>query len=247
VTALTQSPGNSGRDKDLLAKLLAYNDIGPDVRHFVFEALAVEKLDFEPGQFVSLSDEVEGKKVTRAYSVASPPNGNHFELCLNRVNLGTFSPHLFSLKPGGTIPMKGPFGSFTLRHPILDSMFVATGTGIAPFRSMLLDSRIWEAAPDRKHKLILGVRHEDGVLYREEFEALEREHPGFQFLPVVSRPGDQWTGRTGRVQPHLLEAIGGRRDVQVYVCGFKEMVNDVRQRLKALGFDRKSVVYEKYD
>ena len=100
---------------------------------------------FKPGQFVSLSDEVAGRKVTRAYSIASAPDGNRFELCLNRVNLGTFSPHLFALRPGGEIPMSGPLGTFTLRDPIRDSLFVATGTGVAPFRSMLLDPRIWDA------------------------------------------------------------------------------------------------------
>jgi ferredoxin-NADP reductase len=140
------------------------------VRHFVFEAIGVDKLRFQPGQFVSLSDEVEGRKVTRAYSIASAPDGNRFDLCLNRVNLGTFSPHLFALRPGGEIPMTPPLGTFTLRDPIRDSLFVATGTGVAPFRSMLLDSRIWDAG--KHYTLILGVRFEEGVLYSREFHAL---------------------------------------------------------------------------
>ncbi|HFB97840.1 MAG TPA: oxidoreductase, partial [Bryobacterales bacterium] len=206
------------------ARLLEFRDIAPEVRHFVFEVDEVERFDFRPGQFVSLSDEVGGRKVTRAYSLASPPNGNRFELCLNRVKLGAFSPHLFSLRPGGTVPMKGPYGSFTLREPIRDAVFVATGTGVAPFRSMLLDGRLWGA--DKDYALILGVRHPDAILYREEFEALEREHPNFRFVPVVSRPDAEWRGRTGYVQDHVLEAVGGRRDIDVYVCGLKEMVNE---------------------
>jgi CDP-4-dehydro-6-deoxyglucose reductase len=188
---------------------------------------------------------VRGRKITRAYSVASPQQGNRFELCLNRVDLGAFSPYLFSLKPGETIPMKGPLGTFTLREPVRDSVFVATGTGIAPFRSMFLDRRIWDAG--KQYTLILGVRFEDGILYKEEFEELEREHPNFRFWPVVSRPGPGWKGRNGYVQPHVVEAVGERRDVHVYICGLKEMVNDVRQRLKDLGFDRKNLIYEKYD
>jgi CDP-4-dehydro-6-deoxyglucose reductase len=229
----------------LQARLLEYRDIGPEVRHFVFEVPGVERLEFTPGQFVSLSDEVNGKTVTRAYSLASAPGGNRFELCLNRVNLGTFSPHLFSLSPGGTLPMKPPLGTFTLREPVSDSVFVATGTGVAPFRAMLRDARILEAG--KRYTLILGVRYEDGVLYREEFEALERGLPSFRFWPVVSRPGEHWTGRRGHVQPYALEAIGERRDIDVYVCGLKEMVNEVRSTLKGLGFDKTRVVYEKYD
>jgi len=227
------------------AKLLGYKDIAPEVRHFVFEVEGAERFDFRPGQFVSLTDEIGGRKVTRAYSLASPPNGNRFELCLNRVKLGAFSPHLFSLEPGGTVPMKGPYGSFTLREPIRDAVFVATGTGVAPFRSMLLDERLWEAGKD--YTLILGVRYPDGILYREEFEALEKERPNFHFWPVVSRPDAAWTGRTGYVQDHVLEAVGGRRDIDVYVCGLKEMVNAVRRLLLDHGFDKKQIVYEKYD
>jgi len=172
----------------------------------LFEVPEVEKLDFEPGQFVSLSDEVGGKKVTRAYSLASAPHRNQFELCLNRVNLGTFSPHLFSLQQGEMLPMKGPLGSFKLRKPLKDSVFVATGTGVAPFRSFFQDPRMWSEPHD--YTLLLGVRSEDGVLYQEEFEALAEKFPNFRFLPVISRPGDSWTGRRGYVQSHVLEAIG---------------------------------------
>ena len=94
-----------------------------------FEVPGIDKLEFEPGQFVSLSDEVDGRPVTRAYSLASAPDGNRFELCLNRVNLGSFSPHLFALRRGGTVSMRQPIGTFTLRDPLSDSVFVATGTG----------------------------------------------------------------------------------------------------------------------
>ena len=215
------------------------------MRHFVFEAVGVERLEFRPGQFVSLSDEVDGREVTRAYSIASAPDGNRFELCLNRVKLGTFSPHLFDLAPGGQIPMKGPLGTFTLREPIRDSVFVATGTGIAPFRSMLLDSRLWAAG--KQYTLILGVRFEDGVLYEEEFETLASQHDHFRFWPIVSRPGPYWKGRKGYVQPHVLEAVDGLRDLDVYICGLKEMVNEVRKTLLKLGFERKRLIYEKYD
>ena len=80
-----------------------------------------------------------------------------------------------------------------------------------------------------------------------EFEELARKHPNFQFWPTLSRPETEWRGRVGHVQEHLFEAIGERRDVNVFVCGLKAMVDDVRSRLKAEGFDRKRIVYEKYD
>ncbi len=205
----------------------------------------MERFDFVPGQFVSLTDEVGGIKVTRAYSLASAPNRNRFELCLNRVNLGRFSPHLFALRPGRCVPMTGPFGSFRLRDPVSDSVFVATGTGIAPFRSMLSDAAAWRAG--KQFTLILGVRYEDGILYEEEFRAMERAHSGFRFWPVVSRPGPAWKGRTGHVQAHVPEAVGSRRDLDVYICGLRRMVDEVRALLKQIGFDPKRLIYEKYD
>jgi CDP-4-dehydro-6-deoxyglucose reductase len=141
--------------------------------------------------------------------------------------------------------MKGPLGSFTLKKPLNDSIFVATGTGIAPFRSMLKDARIWESG---KHcTLVLGVRYVEGILYREEFEALARQQPTFDFRPVVSRPGPDWAGRTGHVQPHVLDIVGDRRDVDIYICGLKEMVNSVKSSLRELGFHKKQLIFEKYD
>jgi CDP-4-dehydro-6-deoxyglucose reductase len=227
------------------ARLVGWRDIGPEVRHFLFEIPEVERFEFLPGQFVSLSEALNGKKVTRAYSIASPPAGNRFELSLNRVKEGVFSPHLFELEPGDRVRIKGPYGGFTLRPAGGDAVFVATGTGIAPFRSML-----WSRLPadaERRYTLLFGCRYESALLYREEFERFEREHPNFRFLPTISRPGEDWAGRRGRVQPHLEEALAGRRDVDVYICGLKEMVNDVRARLAQMGFDRKQVLYERYN
>ena len=69
----------------------------------------------------------------------------------------------------------------------------------------------------------------------------------FRFWPAVSRPGPFWNGYRGYVQPYVLEAVGDRRDLDVYICGLKEMVNEVRGTLLELGFDRKRLIYEKYD
>jgi NAD(P)H-flavin reductase len=91
------------------------------------------------------------------------------------------------------------------------------------------------------------VRHESHLLYREDFEQMAREYPQFHFWPTLTQPGPDWTGRAGRVQRHLVEAIGGRSDIDIYLCGLQPMVDDVRQILKAMGFDRKQIRYEKYD
>ena len=229
----------------MIARLIEFREIAPNTRHFVFETPEVEELYFVPGQFVSFTESLQGKKITRPYSIASPPDGNRFEICLNLVEDGFFSPYLFGMKPGDTLEMSAPLGYFVLRNPGKDAIFVATGTGIAPFRSML---HAYLGQGDQKElTLVFGVRYEQGLLYRNEFERLEKDHANFRFRPTLSRPGPDWKGRTGHVQSHLLEAIGDRRDLDVYICGLKLMVDDVRAILKGLGFDRKQIIFEKYD
>jgi CDP-4-dehydro-6-deoxyglucose reductase, E3 len=219
------------------------------VRHFEFEVPDTADFHFIPGQFVSVIDREDAKEITRAYSIASPRNENRFALCLNRVPDGIVSPYLFELQPGDEIEIQEPLGYFTLRHPGHRAVFVATGTGIAPFRSILLDHL---PRTEPHVTLLFGVRYEGGLLYYDEFRRLEQEHSTFKFLPTVTRPSETWTGRTGRVQSHLDEALDlksyeEKSTVDVYICGLKEMVDDVRRELKARGFDRKQIIYEKYD
>ncbi len=238
------------------AKLIEWSELAPGVRHFVFEAVDVSRLEFIPGQFVSFSDTVHGKQITRAYSIASAPaGGNRFELCLNIVQDGAFTPHLFSLAPGALVNMPPPLGTFTLPAARRDALLIATGTGIAPFRSMLKaqlkTAQAGATSTGEKDAysftLLFGVRHESHLFYRAEFEEMARLHPNFRFWPTLTQPGPDWTGRSGRVQAHLEEALRGRRDLDVLLCGLKPMVDDVRRILKESGFDRKQIRYEKYD
>ena len=229
----------------MTARLLESREIAPAVRHLVFDVPDRESIAFKAGQFVSLHAKTHGQDITRAYSIASPPDGNRFELCLNLVNEGHLSPYLFRMQPGDTIEMQGPLGAFGFREPTNDSILVATGTGIAPFRGMLRSKLLTDVT--HEFTLIFGVRFEYGILYRLEFQELTRKHPNFRFWPTLNRPEAAWTGRRGRVASHLIEAIGERRDIDVYVCGLKAMVDDVRKLLKEKGFERKQIIYEKYD
>lgn len=242
--------GNGGRGRtDFVlqhqAVLLESREIAPDTRHFVFAVDGVDRFPFVPGQFVSFTEQFEGKAITRAYSIASLPDGNRFELCVNEVQGGRFSPYLFRMKPGERVPMKGPVGTFTLRDPERDALFVATGTGIAPMRGLV--QQALAAGSSAKYQLLFGVRYEHSLLYGDELAALAEAHANFEFAPTLTRPSETWQGRTGRVQQHLDDLLGDRRDLDIYICGLKEMVNSVREELKARGFDRKQIIVEKYD
>ncbi len=229
--------------------MVEWKELAPEVHQLDFEIPGADEFKFTPGQFISVVDQVNGKEKTRAYSIASPRHGNRFSLCLNRVPDGSISNMMFRLNAGDDVLIHEPLGYFTLRHPGRRIVFVATGTGIAPFRSILQD----HMPRTQPHIcLLFGTRHETGLLYRDEMEQLERQYSSFRYLPSLTRPTDNWTGRSGRVQAHLDEAIALRtpedRDkTDVYICGLKEMVDEVRAELKKRGFDRKQIIYEKYD
>jgi ferredoxin-NADP reductase len=224
-------------------------------KHLELEVNGVTRFGFVPGQWLSVkANTPDGEEMTRAYSIASPPSANgHVAFCLNRVQDGFMSNYLCSLGQDAKIAFQGPFGDFILRPPLRDTVFIATGTGIAPFRSMLH----WLLAPSdlpktdrhqgRQFWLLFGARREQDIYYREEFERLAAEHANFHFLPTLSRAEDSWKGLRGYVQQHLGEIVGMRTDMHAYICGLDKMVKANRELLKSLGWDRTSIRYEKYD
>jgi ferredoxin-NADP reductase len=226
------------------AKLLETRDLAPGVRHFWFQVPEVDQFTFVPGQFISLKKHLNGIDYTRAYSLASPPDGNCFELCLNLVPEGAFSRYLFSIAPGEEMEIQPPLGYFTLRRLDRDALLIATGTGIAPFRSMLRTS-LHEITGHVA--LLFGTRYEENILYRSEWADLARRYRHFEFHATLTRAPESWNGLTGHVQTHLDTFLQGRTDLDVYLCGLKQMVDDVRRVLKQKGFDRKQIIYEKYD
>lgn len=219
-------------------------------KHLLFVMANVQRFGFVPGQWLSLKHtKADGEEITRAYSIASPPAENaRFALCLNRVQDGWMSNFICDMKDGDEISCQGPFGDFILRPPLRDTIFIATGTGIAPFRSMLH----WLLADPERHQgkqlwLVFGSRTEKDIYYHQEFLRLASEHENFHYLPTLSRGGTEWQGLRGYVQEHVPGFARGRTDAHAYICGLDKMVKANRELLKSLGWDRKAILYEKYD
>lgn len=222
--------------------------MGADLKHFKLAFAPGTVFDFDAGQFanVILPGPEAGKTIKRAYSIASPPfwKGS-IDLCLKLVKGGYATTYFWGLKEGDNVQIQGPLGRFTPRHPLPKTLiYVSTGTGIAPFRSMIQDllakgvpNEIWN---------IFGNRYEDEILYKDEFEFLARKHPNFKNVFTVSRP-KTWTGEREYVQVMLKKYIPDAQDKHLYICGLTNMIQAVEAAALEIGFQKQQILYEKYD
>jgi ferredoxin-NADP reductase len=229
--------------------------------HLEFSIPELESFDFQPGQFVSfVAADDRGKHQMRAYSLASAPRGACFDVCVNRVEGGFFSNLLCDLEPGQEVEFHGPHGMFVLRSPLTDSILIATGTGIAPLRGFaewLFPETGEDRSEARQIWLVYGTRHASELYYSEYFEQLAAKYANFHYVKTLSHAGEDWSGARGYVQDHVERIVrergagampaGAAFDIHAYICGLNEMVSASRERLKALGWERKQIVFERYD
>lgn len=224
----------------------------PNVRRFWLETPDAPRPDFRAGQFITFDLPVGEKRLQRwrSYSIASAPGDdpNLLELCIVRAPDGLATRYLFDdVQPGSTLRWKGPEGTFCLPDTLeKDLVLICTGTGVAPFRSMLRDLQ-HSGKPHRNIHLIFGARTEADILYRAEFEALARSMPGFRYDVALSRQPD-WSGYKGYVHQIYLEHYAQKRpDVAFYLCGWTNMIDEaVANLLVKLGYDRSQILYELY-
>ena len=232
------------------ARLVRSTPLTDLTKHLDFEIQGVPRFGFVPGQWLSVKHILpDGEELTRAYSIASPPSENgRVAFCVNRVQDGLMSNFLCDMKDGEELRCQGPFGNFILHPPMRDTIFIATGTGIAPIRSMLH----WMLADESRHQskqlwLVFGNRTEKDIYYHDEFVHLAAQHLNFHYQPTLSRGGPKWRGLRGYVQERVPSIAGDRKDMHAYICGLAKMVKTNRDLLYSLGWDSKSVLCERYD
>lgn len=216
-------------------------------RRFEFEVEDGERFESHPGQFVSLHLGSNGARAARAYSIAARRADRFFELCVNVSPQGPEGGEWFrDARAGQRVEFAGPFGSFKLLSPPPRvSVFIATGTGIAPLRAMVHE--LYRAHQPEEAWLIFGVRREADIIYRREFERLALEHSSLHFIPTLSRPDPGWQGHRGYVQIQIEKYLGGKRGMHAYVCGSPAMVDEIRALLEKMGYSREAVSFERFD
>ncbi len=223
-------------------------DETPATRRYFIEMPSAVPFTFKPGQFVTLDLPIHEKKNKRwrSYSIASAPDDtNIFELVIVLVEDGLGTPYLFNhIKIGDEIVLRGPAGIFVLPDTIEHDYFmICTGTGIAPFRSMIHHIYNHHIASKDLY-LIFGTRTKNDLLYHDELTALQEKLPNFRYIPVLSR--EKWDGKTGYVHPVYEALCAGKPDAQFMLCGWKNMIDDAKNNLLGMGYDKKQIHFELY-
>jgi ferredoxin-NADP reductase len=188
-----------------------------------------KKFKFTAGQFLSLIvPNGHDKPHRRAYSFSTPP-GEGFELCVKHVKGGPGTEYLASLKVGDTFQATAPYGDFIYEtKPGRNACFICTGTGIAPFRSMILSQNYKENPPD-KGIMLFGAPTEEEIIYPGFFEK-----QGIETINALSHCSEQWKGYRGKVTDYLksLSSDWPWHATDFYLCGNGAMVADVRRILR---------------
>ena len=194
-------------------------------------SLPKRRFKFVAGQHISLS--ILGDYQSREYSIYSEEESENLEILVKEVEGGYFSPKLKHLKPGDMVEVHGPFGKFGLDEKKRDThqhVFIASGTGIAPFHSMV------KTYPGLNYKLIHGVRYLN--------EAYEIEHYDRERITVCASR-DKNGDYHGRLTEYLKKTEF-EKSTCFYLCGNSDMIFDAMEILKTKGFDRNSVTVEVY-
>lgn len=233
-------------------RLVNVVDHNTTTKSFWIEIDGIKAFDYKPGQFITLDLPIHDKrhKRWRSYSIANlPAKDGLIELCIVSLEHGLASRYLFhDIKVGNTIRFKGPDGNFTLSDEMLDKelIMVCTGTGVAPFRSMLLDLQERGLFQNPVH-LIFGTRRQKDILYYDEFVELALKQPHFKYTVTLSRDED-WLGDKGYVhQVYQQQYPVVKEDRLFLLCGWSRMIDEaVEILLLKLGYGKSQVRYELY-
>jgi len=202
------------------------------VLFFTLKLASPPTLRFVAGQYAAFL--IDGK-TRRQYSFCSDPKDTaRFELVIDTSPMGPGSKFFLEKNIGDTVKVMAPLGMFVLdKTTHRKKVMVATGTGIAPFRSMILDYLVQGGTDDVT--LYWGMRHEEDLYWVGEFQKLSHTYPNFRFILTLSKPQDSWQGKQGRVTEHVIQEEHNLAGTDYYLCGNRMMIKDIETQLLAKG------------
>ena len=226
-------------------------DLTGDIKLFRFRLDDSETIDYVPGQYMQLLAPVYtkgGEEVYRAYSIASDPNEKDaIELIIRLVPGGICTTYCFDhLKVGDQVKMNGPYGDFRLDDTDAEMVFVAGGSGMAPFRSMLYDMK--NNVNSRRVSYYFGANKVEEMFMAEQMEEFEDVLEDFTFIPVVAQlpEGIAWQGQTGFVTHAVKRSVKQAKSCEGYMCGSPGMIDATIKVLCELGMEEDKIYYDKF-
>ncbi|MFT5428686.1 NADH oxidase [Psychrobacter sp. 4Dc] len=223
-------------------KLQQLNVLSESTIHFGVEIDNPDALVFLPGQYVNIT--IPDSDETRSYSFSSMPSTNQAEFVVRNIPNGKMSTFLSDIaKLGQDIDFEGPFGSFYLRPIVRPTVFLAGGTGIAPFLSMLKSLEI--SGAHHPIKMVYGVTNDADLIEIEKLEEVKKNHDWFDYYTCVASE-ESVHKRKGYVTSHVETDWLNDGDVDVYLCGPLAMVDAVSNWLDTSSLKPSNFYYEKF-
>jgi len=215
------------------------------------QRFAVEsgEITFSPGQYMIFHVPGIDQVIRRSYSISSPPSDKtHFEICVRAVSGGFCSNFIHRLRPGDCMQVEGPYGDFRLHDGSQrDLLMIATGTGIAPIKSMLLS--LLGQAGRRRIRLFFGLRNVSDLFYTKMLSDMRERHPWFEPTIILSQPDPaRWLGLRGRVTDLIREQVSldEASHTDAYLCGGRPMIEDAKRLLIQKGMSVEQIRHENF-
>lgn len=236
--------------KKYRGKLLSKKQMTHDIVELRIRLLEPNRIEFTAGQYAQLeSREYKGREsVIRAYSISSVPSDTgHVEFMIRLVPNGICTTWVFDhLKEGQEVNLSGPYGDFHLRPTEAPVIFIAGGSGMAPIWSMLRDMK--EKGSTRKALYFFGAQTRRDLFLVDELKQLEKELPGFSFIPALSGEPQEngWSGDTGLITDVVARRVPDASRYEAYLCGSPGMIDACIKVLTAAGMPEEKIFYDKF-
>jgi ferredoxin-NADP reductase len=244
--------------KRMQLRLVEIEQETPTTKTFRFEPTDAPLPPFRPGQYVNLFLDVDGVLTSRPYSISSPPGIDTLDLTVKEKPGGFVSPYLLNeLQVGDQVESTGPKGKF-YHEPLIDGdelVFLAGGSGITPFMSILEDMLKKNQAESLNIHLIYGSRMPEDVIFGQQLQALADSHPNFKYALVISEPPPGYQGLTGfldadQIRAQLADPQSGEisylAQKKFYICGPNVMYEFCLAALLELGVPPHRIKRELY-
>lgn len=224
------------------ARVVAGRPLSGSAFELCLQVESEQGVPFLPGQYINI--QVPGSQAQRAYSFSSRPGSATLSFLIRNVPDGLMSGYLqHNCRPGDGVMLSGPMGSFYLRPLTRPALFLAGGTGLAPFLAML--QQLAHMGCNQPICLIYGVTHDDDLVKLAALEAAAQALPHFSYLTVVADAQSQHP-RRGYVTQHIPPAVLNDGEVDVYLCGPPPMVDAVTDYFARQNVTPANFYYEKF-